>query len=99
MKGIAARALLASAAFTLGVAAARAQAERAPNATLRLYTGDTEIVDALRPSALAIDDPLAVFAFVLGSLPVRVRVYPTENYFYFRFTHHGVSYTGNIRLA
>src|SRR6185295_6638310 len=25
--------------------------------------------------------------------------YPTENYFYFRFTHNGAVYTGNIRLA
>ena len=43
-------------------------------------------------------DPLAVFAFVLNSLPDSVKVYPTENYFYFTFTHNGSPYAGNIRL-
>ena len=42
---------------------------------------------------------MAVFAFVLGSLPERVKVLPTENYYYFRFVHNGVPYAGNIRLA
>jgi hypothetical protein len=28
-----------------------------------------------------------------------VQVYPTENYYYFRFLHRGVAYSGNIRLA
>ena len=28
-----------------------------------------------------------------------MRVYPTENYYYFRFHHHGVEYAGNFRLA
>jgi hypothetical protein len=50
-------------------------------------------------TVLPIDDKMAVFKFVLGSLSERVKVYPTENYFYFRFTHHGVRYAGDIRLA
>jgi hypothetical protein len=50
-------------------------------------------------TALAIEDKMAVFKFVLGSLDERVKVYPTENYFYFRFTHQGVRYAGDIRLA
>jgi hypothetical protein len=54
--------------------------------------------DATRTSSLAIDDPVAVFAFVLNSLPDRVKVYPTENYFYFRFVHDGTPYAGNVRL-
>jgi hypothetical protein len=41
---------------------------------------------------------MAVFAFVLNSLPDRVKVYPTENYYYFHFTHSGVRYAGNIRI-
>jgi hypothetical protein len=64
----------------------------------RLHTNQTEIEDALRPTELAIADPLAVFAFVLNALPERVKVYPTENYFYFSFVHRGVRYAGNIRL-
>ena len=53
----------------------------------------------LRDGGVAIDDPLAVFGAVLKNLPERVQVYPTENYFYFRFTQNGVVYAGNIRLA
>ena len=53
----------------------------------------------LRDGGVTIDDPLAVFAAVLKNLPERVQVYPTENYFYFRFTQNGVVYVGNIRLA
>ena len=41
---------------------------------------------------------MAVFKFVLGSLPDRVKVYPTENYFYFQFFHRHIRYAGNIRL-
>jgi hypothetical protein len=64
----------------------------------RLRTNQAEIEEAARRTSLAIDDPLSVFAFVLASLPQRVKVYPTENYFYFSFVHNGVPYGGNIRL-
>ena len=40
-----------------------------------------------------------MFLAVLGSLPERVNVLPTENYYYVRFVHKGVRYVGNIRLA
>jgi hypothetical protein len=66
---------------------------------IHLHTNETEIGEALRDGGLALDDPLAVFAAVLKNLPERVRVYPTENYFYFRFTQNGTVYAGNIRLA
>ena len=57
------------------------------------------IEDVMRPSKdLDINDPMAVFGFVLDSLPERVRVYPTENYYYFRFHPWRVPYVGNIRL-
>jgi hypothetical protein len=58
-----------------------------------------EIAETLHDSPLAIYDPLEVFKYVLGRLPDRVTVYPTENYFYFQFIHTGVLYAGNIRLA
>jgi hypothetical protein len=86
--GIMAMALLAA-----GLVAAPAQDR------IHLHTNEAEIGEALRDGGVTIDDPLAVFATVLKNLPERVQVYPTENYFYFRFTHNGVIYTGNIRLA
>ncbi len=52
----------------------------------------------MRPTTLDVADPMAVFAFVLNSLPDHVKIYPTENYFYFTFAHNGMDYAGNIRL-
>jgi hypothetical protein len=64
----------------------------------RLETHEAEIQVLMRKTTLDVDDPLAVFAFVFDSLPERVKVYPTENYYYFNFVHSGKSYDGNIRL-
>lgn len=44
------------------------------------------------------ENPISVFSFVFSRLPGKVTVYPTENYFYFRFLHDGVRWAGNIRL-
>ena len=71
-----------------------AQAETLP----RLYTNQSYAEDAMRETTLAVKDPMAVFDFVLGSLPERVKVYPTENYYYFYFFHRHIRYAGNIRL-
>ncbi|PWV99082.1 hypothetical protein DFR52_104374 [Hoeflea marina] len=38
------------------------------------------------------------FAYVFDQLPGEVTVYPTENYYYFKFIHGGVPYAGNFRL-
>jgi len=46
-----------------------------------------------------VEDATAVFRFVFRSLPDAVRVYPTENYYYFKFFHGGIEYAGNLRLA
>lgn len=75
-------------------AAAAARAEGLP----RLTTHQGYVEDVSRSSGLAIDDPLAVFGFVLGALPETVTVYPTENYFYFSFVYDKARYAGNIRL-
>ncbi|MCL4766674.1 MAG: hypothetical protein KJZ80_10610 [Hyphomicrobiaceae bacterium] len=64
----------------------------------QLQTNQAYLEQAMRPPALAIDDPDAVFAFVLAALPERVKVYPTENYYYFGFMHGHIRYAGNIRL-
>jgi hypothetical protein len=63
-----------------------------------LETNQSQIEELTHPSTLAVADPMAVFAFVLASLPDQVKVYPTGNYYYFRFVHAGLQYAGNIRL-
>ena len=74
--------------------ATAARAETQP----RLYLNQTYAEDATRASTLDVEDPMAVFKFVFGNLPDRVKVYPTENYFYFQFFHRHIRYAGNIRL-
>ena len=66
---------------------------------IHLHTNETEIGEVLRDGGVSLEDPLAVFGVVLKNLPERVQVYPTENYFYFRFNQKGTVYVGNIRLA
>lgn len=87
-----------AAAATVAAALVAAAAAGAQSETPRLTTNQSYVEDITRPSTLAIDDPMAVFAFVLDNLPDRVKVYPTENYYYFTFVHRGVPYNGNIRL-
>jgi len=64
----------------------------------RLSTNEAYVEETLRATVLKISDPLSVLAFVLESLPDQVKIYPTENYYYFRFTHDGTPYAGSIRL-
>ncbi len=45
-----------------------------------------------------VTDPRAILAQVFSALPDRPFVWPTENYYYFRFTANGVDYGGNFRL-
>jgi len=63
-----------------------------------LHTNEAYIEEVTRTTTLNVGDPMDVFAFVLDSLPARVKVYPTENYFYFSFFHNGIEYAGNIRI-
>lgn len=53
---------------------------------------------ALRDGGFDITKPEEVFAHIFKALPENVKVYPTENYFYFRFGHRGQMYSGNMRL-
>ena len=64
----------------------------------QLVTNEASVVEATRPATFDVKDPMAVLAYVLASLPERVTVYPTENYYYFKFVHAGVPIAGNIRL-
>src|SRR3954447_8557246 len=86
--------LLAMVALATTVRTAAAQNAELP----RLETNQAYLEEVMRTTTLSINDPIAVFAFVLGSLPDRVKVYPTENYYYFSFVHNGKRYAGNIRL-
>src|SRR3954452_1795253 len=63
-----------------------------------IQTNQSYVEDVTRATTLNVDDPMSVFGFVLSKLPERVKVYPTENYFYFGFVHNGIRYAGNIRL-
>jgi hypothetical protein len=64
----------------------------------RLLLHQNYVEETRRITDLPIDNILDMFAWVLGNLPERVKVYPTENYYYFRFMHNGQNYAGNIRL-
>jgi hypothetical protein len=87
------------AAFAVGLSAAAAQpADPAKRAEPTLQTNQAYVEEVTRPTTLAVKDPMAVFGFVMARLPERVKVYPTENYYYFGFIHNGIRYAGNIRL-
>ena len=74
---------------------ATAEAQERP----RLETNEAYVEEVGRTTALQITDATGVLAFVLEGLPSRVKVFPTENYYYFRFVHNGTPYAGSIRLA
>jgi len=63
-----------------------------------LHTNQAYLEEVMRKSTLDVKNPKAVFDFVFANLPDRVKVYPTENYYYFTFVHDGIPYDGNIRL-
>lgn len=87
-------AITIAAAFSLNAAPLTAQDARLP----KLWTHESYIEEITHADSLDVGDPLKVFAFVLNSLPGHVTVYPTENYYYFRFLHGGTPYSGNIRI-
>jgi hypothetical protein len=94
------RSRLASTALAAGlatlalVATANANEPRLP----RVTTNQQFLEDIATKDAVDVTNALPVFRMVLESLPDRVTVYPTENYYYFKFNTVGVSYSGNIRL-
>jgi hypothetical protein len=63
-----------------------------------LQTNQAYVEDVQRATSINVDDPMSVFAYMMAKLPERVRVFPTENYYYFGFVHDGIRYAGNIRL-
>ena len=81
-------------ALLFALAAGPALAQDMP----QLQTNQSYVEDVTRATTLNVGDPMAVFGYVLSKLPERVKVYPTENYYYFGFMHNGIRYAGNIRL-
>jgi hypothetical protein len=88
------RCRLLVAVAAIAMASAPAHGEQRPT----LHTNESYLEEVTRATRLQIDDAMEVLAFVLDSLPDRVKVYPTENYYYFHFFHGGVKYAGNIRI-
>jgi hypothetical protein len=83
------------AAALVGIAGASpAWAQDAP----ALQTNQAYVEEVSGQTALDANDVMAVFGYVMSKLPERVKVYPTENYYYFWFIHNGIRYAGNIRL-
>ncbi len=64
----------------------------------RLVPHQSFVEDVLRQGTLPVEDTRAMFSWVFSQLPDRVKVWPTESYWYFSFIHRGVSWSGNIRL-
>lgn len=85
-----------SLSFALFVAATSvAAAQELP----RLQTNEAYITKVTKhDQTLNVGDPMAVFGYVFGSLPDRVKVYPTENPYYFAFDLNGIRYAGNIKI-
>ncbi len=84
------------AAFILGGLLASPRYPSSP--ALELHTHEEYVKNVLQRNSLPLD-PQQVFADILNSLPDRVDVYPTENYYYFYFFRNGIRYAGNIRLS
>jgi len=64
----------------------------------KLYTNQQYIEETQADNTLDVDNIMSVFTYVLDSLPDTVKVYPTENYFYFSFVHGGIRWAGNLRF-
>lgn len=71
---------------------------RAQGATT-LSTNAQMIEDLARGPAFDVRDPVRVLAHVLRRLPDEVRVYPTENYYYFTLHADGVAWAGSLRFG
>ncbi|NND48638.1 MAG: hypothetical protein HKN60_00130, partial [Rhizobiales bacterium] len=55
-----------------------------------LQTNEAEIARLNQTHDFDTDDPLSVFAAVFAALDDEIEVLPSENYYFFRFLHHGV---------
>ena len=88
------RSLFAAVVMVAAASVAGAQQSGLPH----VETIDGIVDNVMRTHELDIKETVAGLDFIFGGLPERVKVYPTENYFYFRFMHNGLQYAGNFRL-
>jgi len=95
MRTLLAGTVLAAGLLTTGLVVA---ADATENQRPRIHTNQQFLEDLAIANTLKITDAASVFNMVLESLPERVTIYPTENYYYFKFNYAGVQYSGNIRL-
>lgn len=77
--------------------ASTATARAAPAGIPHLSTNE-EMISQRRSRCADLGDVMAIFRLVYRQLPSSVRVYPTENYYYFRFDCDSREVWGNIRL-
>ncbi len=88
-----------AASFLLQPYGANAQSVSQAHEAPHIVTNQAFLENLAGSAAFDVDDIGQVFGHILTQLPDRVHVYPTENYYYFRFFQNGVEYAGNIRLA
>ena len=69
-----------------------------PAAASEIKTNEAYVNDVLAPAAFDIKVIDEVFDHIFSTLGDEVTVYPTENYYYFKFLHEGALYAGNFRL-
>lgn len=91
--------------FVLGVILMLAVAENlVPGATRMLNRGvpivstNEQFVNDITKSRVDLNDIKSVWWLVFSQIPEEVNVYPTENYYYFKFFEGGREIWGNIRL-
>ncbi len=94
MKRAIAPLLLAATAAISAPGAALSQPSKWP----RLHTNEELMQEVLNRDGLNMNDYRSVLEFIMKSLPDEVKVWPTENYYYFWFYHNGIKYAGNLRL-
>jgi len=92
-------AMLLSLALSVGMSPASATGSSESKVLPTLHTNQQFIEETRQQSDMDITDIKQVLGFILDALPKKVKVYPTENYYYFSFYWHGYKYAGNLRLA
>lgn len=92
-------ALAAAVAASTGGAAPAIAAEKKPvsSAASPKIGFNQDFIQGLE-TKVDIDNPVAIFALIFRNLPDRITVFPTENYYYWRFTANARIYWGNIRF-
>ncbi len=94
--------LLLLASLLMGVTAGAVTAQRLPlflqAASSSSLHMNERFIETVGTVELDLKNPDVVFAYVFAQLPQLVRVYPTENYYYFTFHANSQQISGNIRL-